>query len=101
MARRLLPLAFALLLAGCATPETRLGNALIEAGLSEPLAACMAGRMADRLSLAQMYRMRDLRDAGRSESLDQFLQRVRSLRDPDVLNVTSRAAALCATGLGG
>ncbi|WP_129792024.1 hypothetical protein [Sphingosinicella sp. CPCC 101087] len=94
-------LGFALLLAGCATPETRLRVALVETGLSEPLAACMAGRMADRLSLAQLYRLRDLGQAGRSDSVDQFLHRVRSLRDSEILSVTAGSAAVCATGLAG
>jgi hypothetical protein len=100
-ARRLPLLAFVLLLAGCASPETRLRRALVETGLSEPLAACMAGRMADRLSLAQLYRMRDLGEAGRSESLDQLLHRVRSLGDSEILSVTAGSAAVCATGLAG
>ena len=40
----------ALALAGCATPETRIRTALTEAGLSKPVASCMADRMVDRLS---------------------------------------------------
>ena len=49
---RLFALLALILLSGCATPETRLKQALVEAGLSEPMAGCMAGRMVDRLSLA-------------------------------------------------
>ena len=72
------------LLSACATPETRLRTGLIEAGLSEPLAACMAERMVDRLSLMQLRRLADLKYAGRADSLDAFLHRVRSLRDPEI-----------------
>ena len=98
---KLLPLAAAMLLAGCATPETRLRQALVEAGLSEPMAGCMAGRMVDRLSLAQLYRMRDLKNAGRAQSTDEFLHRVRALNDAEVWTVTSSSAALCAAGVAG
>ena len=96
----LLP-AVVMILSGCATPETRLKRALVDAGLSEPMAGCMAGRMVDRLSLAQLYRMNDLKHAGRAESTDEFLHRVRSLGDTEILTVTSSSAALCATGLAG
>ena len=72
---------------------------LINAGLSRPLAACMAERMVDRLSLAQLMRLADLPKARQAESLDRFLRRVRALGDPEILSVTSSSAALCATGL--
>ena len=85
-----------ILLAACAAPETRLRTGLVEAGLSEPLAACMAERMADRLSLIQLRRMGDLKHARRADDLDAFLHRVRALRDPEIWAVTSTSAALCA-----
>ena len=90
------PLLAVALLTACATPETRLRNGLVEAGLAEPLAACMADRMVDRLSLIQLRRLADLKNAGRADSLDAFLHRVRSLRDPEVWTVTSTSAAVCA-----
>ena len=103
MTRRTAPglafLAGTLLLAGCATPETRLRNALVDIGLSEPLAACMADHMVDRLSLAQLYRLGDLKRAGRAQTVDDLLHRVRSLEDPEIWAVTTHAAAHCATGV--
>ena len=84
------------ILAACATPETRLRTGLVKAGLSDPLAACMADRMVDRLSLMQLRRLSDLGRAGRAENLDAFLHRVRSLRDPEIWTVTSSSAAICA-----
>lgn len=72
---------------------------LVNAGLSRPLAACMAERMVDRLSLAQLMRLADLPKARQAESLDRFLRRVRALGDPEILSVTTSSAALCATGL--
>ena len=98
---RLSVLAVAGLLFGCASPETRLRNGLVEAGLSEPLAACMAGRMVEHLSLVQLRRIADLPNSRRSGTTDEFLRRVRALRDPEILRVTSTSAALCATGLAG
>ena len=97
----LLPILATGLLGGCATPEARLRAGLVDAGLSPPLAACMADRMADRLSLAQLMRLRDLPRARESVSIGEFLHRVRALRDPGILAAASSSAALCATGLAG
>ena len=96
----LLPLATALL-AGCAVPEARLRSGLINAGLPEPLSACMAERMVNRLSLKQLMRIADLPKASGAESVDRFLHRVRALGDAEIVGVASSSAALCATGLAG
>ena len=88
-------------LAGCAVPEARLRAGLINAGLPEPMSACMAERMVDRLSLKQLMRIADLPKARGAESLDRFLHRVRALGDAEILGVASSSAALCATGLAG
>ncbi len=91
-----LALLAALALAACAVPEARLRAGLVNAGLSEPMAACMAERMVDRLSLAQLSRIGDLPRARRAASMPEFLHRIRSLRDTEILTVTSAAAAVCA-----
>lgn len=87
-------------LAACATPETRLRTGLVNAGLSKPIAACMADRMVDRLSLLQLRRLgslASLKDKNASDlSLNQFLHKVRALKDPEILTVTTSSAALCA-----
>ena len=88
------------LLASCAVPEARLRAGLVNAGLSPSLAACMAERMVDRLSLAQLSRIGDLPRASSSQSVSQFLRRVRALGDTQILSVSSSSAALCAVGLG-
>jgi hypothetical protein len=98
---RLAAILFALCLAGCATPEARLRDGLIGAGLAEPLAGCMAERMVDRLSLAQLRRLADIPDSRRAATTEEFLHHARALRDPEILSVTSTSAALCATGLAG
>ena len=97
--RPALPLLALALLAGCATPEARLRAGLVNGGLPESLAGCMAGRMVDRLSLMQLRRIGDLPRASSAVSIEEFLHRVRSLRDTGILGVASASAALCATGL--
>ncbi|MGQ0559256.1 MAG: hypothetical protein ACT4OE_06685 [Sphingosinicella sp.] len=92
-------LALPLLISGCAIPEAKLRAGLINGGLPRPLAACMAERMVDRLSLGQLRRLASLPRARSAASLDQFLSRVGALGDPEILAVTSSSAALCATGL--
>ena len=88
------------LLTACAIPEARLRTGLRNAGLSEAMAACMAERMVDRLSLAQLRRIGDLPYASSSVSVSEFLHRIRALGDPQILGVSSSSAALCAVGLG-
>ena len=87
-------------LAGCATPETRLRNGLQNAGLSKAMSACMAERMVDRLSLLQLRRLAalgSLKDRRVADlTLDQFFRKVRALKDPDILTVSTSSAAVCA-----
>ena len=85
-----------LALAACATPEARVRTGLTNAGLSGPMAACMAERMVDRLSLIQLRRLGDLPYARDERSMAGFLHRVRALRDAEIWGVTSAAAAVCA-----
>jgi hypothetical protein len=92
---RALPILAALLLASCATPEARLRTGLINAGLAERMAACMAARMVDRLSLMQLRRIGDLPRARESVSVEEFLHRVRALRDPEILAAAATAAGRC------
>ena len=89
-----------LALASCATPETRLKTGLHNAGLSKAMSACMAERMVDRLSLLQLRRLSalgSLKDKRVTDlSLDQFFHKVRALKDPEILTVSTSSAALCA-----
>ncbi|MGQ0590644.1 MAG: hypothetical protein ACT4N8_14155 [Sphingosinicella sp.] len=84
-----------LALISCATPEARLRSGLANAGLSEPMAACMAERMVDRLSLIQLRRLGDMPYAREERSMAGFLHRIRALRDAEIWGVTSSAAAVC------
>ena len=98
--KRLVAVASVLALSGCATPETRVRTALMDAGLSKPVASCMADRMVDRLSLIQLNRLsglKKLRDKDvRKLSVDEFLKRTRSLQDPEILGVVTSSGLICA-----
>lgn len=83
-------------LSACAIPEARLRTGLTNAGLSQPMAACMAERMVDRLSLTQLRRIGDLPYARDERTVSGFLHRVRALRDAEIWTVSSAAAAVCA-----
>ncbi len=96
MTRRTPLLGALVLLSACATPEARLRAGLVNAGLSQPMAACMAERMVDRLSLAQLRRIGDLPYARDERTVAGFLHRVRALRDTEILTMSSAAAAVCA-----
>lgn len=59
------------------------------------MASCMAERMVDRLSLLQLHRLGDLPRASEAVSMDEFLYRVRSLRDREILEVSASSAIHC------
>jgi hypothetical protein len=89
-----------LALSACATPETRVRTALMDAGLSQPIAACMADRMVDRLSLIQLNKLNGLKKLRgqniRKVTLDDFLRRTGALQDPEILGVTTSSGLICA-----
>lgn len=91
---------FALALAACATPETRIRTALTDAGLSKPIAGCMADRMVDRLSLFQLNKLNGLKKLqGKKASqitIDEFVKRTKALQDPEILGVVSSSGVICA-----
>ncbi len=88
-----------LALAACATPENRVKTALLQAGLSEPVSACMADRMTDRLSISQLKK---LAAAGKGAgpvgqmSLSELSTRVRAIGDPQIVSVVTSAGIGCA-----
>ena len=87
-------------LAGCATPETRVRNGLMSAGLSAPVSACMADRMVDRLSLGQLNKLNGLgklknRNPG-DVTFKEFVKQTRSLQDPEIVGVVTSSGLICA-----
>ncbi len=92
--------AIALTVAACAPSKLAYGkvrSALVDAGLSDSNAACMAERMTDRLSIGQLKRLEALQ--GPKRGLADYVATVKRLGDAELLGVTTSAAALCASGL--
>ena len=95
------PALIALALAGCATvsPEARVRTKLIEAGIKPPVAGCMAERMVDKLSLAQLRRLQSLGGLAqhdlRGMSVDELVHRLRALEDPEIVSVVLKAGIGC------
>ena len=90
------------LLSACATPEAQLRTSLMNAGLSKPMASCMARPMTQELSLGQLMKLRSLSKLPETDmrrtSYEQFLRRIRALQDPQIIRVTASAAVGCAIG---
>lgn len=97
--RFLLALTALFAVTGCAEKiaESRVRSALVDAGLSEHNADCMAHRMVDRLTISQLRKLEALE--GEKRSLADYVEAVERVGDAEVLSVTASSAALCATGL--
>ncbi|MBX7483676.1 hypothetical protein [Qipengyuania qiaonensis] len=84
--------------------EDRLEEEMVAAGLPQPMAECLAGRMSERLSVSQLRQLENLRpEEGEADiplSVAEFLERVRRVDDPEVLEVAASSAAICAFGGG-
>jgi hypothetical protein len=97
---RWVPVVLILALAACSPSKLAYGrvkSALLDAGLSERNSACMADRMTDKLTLAQLKKLEKLK--GEKRSLLDYVSAVRRVGDVDAIEVTASSAALCTTGL--
>lgn len=90
-------------LSACAQAfESRVASRLTEAGLSRPMAECMAKRWVDRLSVAQLQKISALsEDLGRDRgagrlTVARFIERVREVNDPEIFSVVSSSSVACA-----
>ncbi len=99
MRAAVLLLALPLALGGCVeqVAERKVRAALVDAGLPPATSDCMARRMVDRLSIAQLRRLQALQ--GEKRSVADYVAAVRRVGDPEVFQVTAAAAGVCATGL--
>lgn len=99
MRRALVVAAMALALSGCVSKLAygRVKSALTEAGLSDANASCMADRMTDKLTVAQLRKLERLK--GEKRSVMDYVAAVRRVGDADAIEVTLSSAALCSTGL--
>ncbi len=97
-----LGIAFLLALSACATmsPEAKVRTRLMEAGLSRPMASCMAERLVDRLSMQELRRLGSLSKLGTRRvgdmTIDELLHRLGALNDPHILKVVAKAGIGCA-----
>jgi hypothetical protein len=84
----------------CATPESRVRTALLDAGLPRPIATCMAQRMVDRLSLGQLQKLGRISGLNEQQigqlTVREFLKRTAALGDPEILGVVTTAGLGCA-----
>jgi hypothetical protein len=92
---------------GLADPLVRwqVKGALVEAGIGEKRAACMAERMVDRLSIHQLWKLRQgmAPQAGEPEGgygLGELVKRLRRVEDGEAVAVLTTSAGLCAIGIG-
>ncbi|MDN3645916.1 hypothetical protein QWY75_06830 [Pontixanthobacter aestiaquae] len=92
---------------GLAKPvvQWRVESALLESGMSEKRASCMAARMVDRLSIQQLYELRQgmaPRDGetDKPDGLGDLIKRLRRGTDTETVTVVTSSAGLCAIGIG-
>ena len=99
MIKRLTVLAAVLALAACVQDlkQNRVETALVNAGLAQPLSACMARRMAEQLTITQLRHLQALGVEKRSYA--DYVNAVRNVRDPQALEVLITSLALCKAGL--
>ena len=92
---------------GLAKPvvQWRVEAALLDSGMSDNRAECMAGRMVDRLSVWQLYELQQgmaPRDgeAEQADGLGELIKRLRRGTDTETVAVVTTSAGLCAIGIG-
>ena len=95
------------LFSGLANPlvEMQVKGALVDAGIGEKRAACMAERMVDRLSIGQLWKLRQGMAAREGEpeegyGLGELIKRLRRVGDGEAVAVLTTSAPLCAIGIG-
>lgn len=72
----------------------------MSAGLSQPIASCMAERMVDRLSLGQLQKLGRLGKLNKRNpgdiSFNEFVKQTKALQDPEILGVVTSSGVICA-----
>ena len=92
---------------GLANPliERQVARALVQAGVNDQRADCMAGRMVDRLNVVQLWKLRQGMAPQEGEptsgyGLGEVIKRVRRTQDGEAVAVLTTSAGLCALGIG-
>ena len=93
--------------AGLADPliARQVKRALMESGVGDKSAACMADRMVDRLSVAQLWQRRQgmkpqAGEPKNADGLGELVKRLRRVEDSEAVAVLTTSAGLCAIGIG-
>jgi hypothetical protein len=93
--------------AGLANPliERQVASALVQSGIGEKRAQCMAGRMVERLTVAQLWKLQQGMAAQEGEpedggGLGELVKRLRRVEDGEAVAVLTTSAGLCALGIG-
>ena len=92
---------------GLADPlvERQVKGALVQAGIGERRAACMAERMVDRLTIVQLWKLRQGMAAQPGEpeegyGIGELIKRLDRVDDGEAVAVLTTSAGLCAIGIG-
>ena len=92
---------------GLANPliEHGIKTELVEAGVGEKRAGCMAGRMVERLTPVQLWKLRQgmAPQPGEPENaagLGELIKRMGRVKDGEAVAVLTTSAGLCAMGIG-
>jgi hypothetical protein len=95
------------LFSGLANPlvEMQVKSALTQSGIGEKRAGCMAERMVDRLTIGQLWKLRQgmAPQEGEPEDgygLGELIKRLRRVQDGEAVAVLTTSAGLCAIGIG-
>jgi hypothetical protein len=92
---------------GLANPliERQVAGALVQSGIGERRAQCMAARMVDRLTIVQLWQLRQAMAPLKGEpnegyGLGELVKRLRRVGDGETVAVLTTSAGLCAIGIG-
>lgn len=80
-------------------------RSLVAGGMGEGRADCMAGRVTDRLSVWQIYKLQRAMapregEPAEARGIIDTITRLRRSEDGEIVSVVTTSAALCAIGLG-
>ena len=97
--RRVLILSLLLATTGCVEEikESRVKSALLDGGVPEPMAGCMAHQMAKKLTVGQLRSLQKI--AGPKRSMSEYIDALRKHGDVEALEVTASSAAMCKLGI--
>ncbi len=95
-----LSLALAGLVAGCASPQAKVRDKLVEAGVKPPMAACMADKLVRKLDYSELKELARVAKLPREHpgalSFDELTYRLQAINNPHIVSVVTRAGLGCA-----